>query len=78
MAIFYLSRSLGSAYSRISTQRAYFDILRDIAQFDKRNSHLESIIRFSKFEFEEEYNKPFKKINPIEIENYIKIRLHEL
>ena len=58
-------------------QRAYFDILRDIAQFDKRNSHLESIIRFSKFEFEEEYHQPFKKIKPIEMEIYIKRRLLE-
>ncbi len=52
-------------------QRAYFDTIRDIAEFDKRNSHLKSIIRFSKIDIERQYQRPFNKLSLNQIENYI-------
>jgi hypothetical protein len=56
-------------------QRAYFDSIRDIIHFDRRNKHLKPIIRISKIDIEKTYNQPFNRIKLNQIEDYVRSKL---
>lgn len=56
-------------------QRAYFDSIRDIIHFDKRNKHLNPIIRISKIDIEKTYNQRFNKIRINHIEDYLRSKV---
>lgn len=56
-------------------QRAYYDLLRDLAYLSPKNSHLKQIIRFSKYEIEREFKNKFEKLSDEEIGNFIEKRL---
>lgn len=58
-------------------QRAYYDMLRDLAYLSPKNPNLKQIIRFSKYEIEREFQNKFEKLSDKDIENFIKRRLNE-
>lgn len=59
-------------------QRAYYDMLRDLAYLSPKNTDLKQIIRFSKYEIEKEFQNKFEKLSNEEIGDFIKRRLKVL